>query len=272
MKKADLNNQIFRDYLKHENNIESSDEVRLQRKNSTIEALTKYETLEVAEVDSQYFGWIPNLWLERGMTSQAYGLLVLIVVHGATVPYYQSQVAMIDNLTIRRLLGLSNANRKSKIGSLLRELEASEIITVHDDFIELNREKTSNYQGTGFTKVYASTVKKILERMHGMRVLNVLASYLALRSTIFENYDGGNLPVTMGSLQRWASSKASLSPRVHSDNLRWLRENGILAWIEAIMNNEKHNSCYYYGELWDAECVVSEVLSDLNGRILRLAS
>ena len=71
------NSQQFLDYLNHENNIEAPKEECFKRKRKTIEALTKYETLEVAEVDSQYFGWIPNLWLERGMTSQAYGLLKL---------------------------------------------------------------------------------------------------------------------------------------------------------------------------------------------------
>lgn len=266
------NSQQFLDYLNHENNIEAPKEECFKRKRKTIEALTKYNDLKVAEVDSQYFGWIPNSWLERGLSSQAYGLLVLIVIHSAPVPYYQKQIAVIGNLAIRRLLGLNNANRKGKIDDLLYELELSEIITVHENFIELNREETSNYQGTGFTKVYASTVKKILEHMQGMKVLNVLASYLALRSTIFENRTSGNLPVTMGSLQAWASGKASLSPRVHSDNLRWLRENGILAWIEAIMNNAKHNSCFYYSELWDAESLMYEVLASLSSRILRLAS
>lgn len=266
------NNQQFLDYLNHENNIEATKEERFKRKRKTIEALTKYNDLKVAEVDSQYFGWIPNSWLERGLSSQAYGLLVLIVIHSAPVPYYQKQIAVIGNLAIRRLLGLNNANRKDKINDLLYELETSEIIVVHDNFIELNREGTSNYQGTGFTKVYVSTVKKILEHMQGMKVLNVLASYLALRSTIFENKTSGNLPVTMGSLQAWASGKVSLSPRVHSDNLKWLREHDILAWVEAIRNNAKHNSCFYYSELWDAESIMYEVLASLSSRILRLAS
>lgn len=222
-----------------------------ERLKATYQALKKHDT---SKKEPGQWGWIPKSIInddEKRVSSQAYGLLVVLAMNATLPPIANGRkiVPRTTPTTILRWLGLTNSNRRSLIAQLLSELEDANIIKRDSDDIELLFPTMDEAkEEEGFVKIYVSTYQAILDKSHGIATLNRLAVYLGYRYNIFEAAkDAPNREVWLDGAERipWV---VDLSYNAANNNLKWLRENGVLSWNLIQNENKYHNKKYLITE------------------------
>ena len=224
-----------------------------ERLKATYQALKKHD---LTKKEPGKWGRIPKSIInddEKRVSSQAYGLLVVLAMNATTPPIANGRkiVPRTTPTTILRWLGLTNSNRRSLIAQLLSELEDADIIKQNNDDIELlfpTMDEAKEEDNGGFVKIYVSTYQAILDKSHGIATLNRLAVYLGFRYNIFEAAKGApNRVVWLEGGERilWV---VDLSYNAANNNLNWLRENGILSWNLIQNDNKYHNKKYLMTE------------------------
>lgn len=221
------------------------------RLKATSQALKKHDT---SKKEPGQWGWIPKSIINddnKRVSSQAYGLLVVLAMN-ATLPPIANGRKIVPRTTptvILRWLGLTNSNRRPLISQLLGELEDADIIKQNNDDIELLFPTMDEAkEEEGFVKIYVSTYQAILDKSHGIATLNRLAVYLGFRYNIFEAAkDAPNRVVWLEGAERipWV---VELSYNAANNNLKWLRENGVLSWNLIQNENKYHNKKYLITE------------------------
>lgn len=257
------------------------EEQTIERLKATYQALKKHDT---TEKEPGQWGWIPKSIINddrKRVSSQAYGLLVVLAMN-ATIPPIANGRKIVPRTTptvILRWLGLTNSNRRPLIAQLLGELEDAEIIKQNGEDIELlfptmdeAKDKDNGGIGQGgFVKLYVSTYQAILDRSHGIATLNRLAVYLGFRYNIFEAAKGApNRAVWLegGELIPWV---VDLSYNAANNNLKWLRENGVLSWNLIQNANKYHNKKYLITEHFHVrEMVMNLCYWLLGGSVVRV--
>lgn len=252
-----------------------------ERLKATYQALKKHDT---TKKEPGKWGWIPKSVInndEKRVSSQAYGLLVILAMNATTPPVSNGHkvVPRINETTILRWLGLNNSNRRPLIAQLLDELEDVNIIKRQGEEIELlfptmdeAKDKDNGGLGQGgFCKLYTSTYQAILTKSHGIATLNRLAVYLGFRYNIFEAAkDAPNREVWLegGELIPWV---IDLSYNAANNNLKWLRENDVLSWNLIQNPNKYHNKKYLMTEKFHVrEMIMTLCYGLLGGSVVRV--
>ena len=242
---------------------------------TTYQALKKHDT---TKKEPGQWGWIPKSVINddnKRVSSQAYGLLVVLAMNATMPPITNGRkiVPRTTPTTILRWLGLTNSNRRPLISQLLGELEDAGIIKQNSEDIDLlfptmdeAKDKDNGGIGQGgFVKLYVSTYQAILDKSHGIATLNRLAVYLGFRYNIFEAAKGApNREVVLegGELIPWV---VDLSYNAANNNLKWLRENGVLSWNLIQNANKYHNKKYLITESFHVREMVMSLCYDLLG-------
>lgn len=222
------------------------------------------------------WGWIPKSVFDLTLSSQAYGLLVILVMNTTIPPIANGRkvIPRITETTVLRWLGLTNSNRRPLITRLLDELVEADIIKRYGEEIEILFPSIKEVKG-GFSKIYTSTYKAILNQSHGITTLNRLAVYLGIRSQIFEGEKGGphRTVVYKGYKNEWIGGLVDLPPATVRNNVRWLIEHEIMAWNMVQNRNKYHNLHYYLAEQFNCDELLSTVCMELqDGDLLRVVS
>jgi hypothetical protein len=241
-----------------------------QRLQVTYKSLIKHD---LEEEKPGAWGWLPKSVFDMELSSRAYGLLVILAMEAGPVPAVDNSrvIERVTETTILRWLGIKNSNQRPLIRNLLEE---AEVITIDGDFIKLDFPTIQSVEG-GFSKIYASTYKAILDQSHGIVTLNRLAVYLGIRSLIFEGEKGGpnNNVVYKGRGNGWIAELVNLPLATVRNTIQWLIENKIMAWNLVVNRNKYHNKHYYLAELFQAERLVSWICTELKGgSLLRVVS
>lgn len=248
----------------------------IERLKATSQALKKHDT---TEKDPGHWGWLPKSIInddEKRVSSQAYGLLVILAMNATTPPIANGRkiVPRTTPTTILRWLGLTNSNRRPLISQLLVELENANIIKRDGEDIQLlfpTMAEAKEEDNGGFVKIYVSTYQAILDKSHGIATLNRLAVYLGFRYNIFEAArDAPNRVVWLegAELIPWV---VDLSYNAANNNLKWLRENGILSWNLIQNENKYHNKKYLITEHFHVrEMVMNLCYWLLRGSVVRV--
>lgn len=253
----------------------------IERLKATYQALKKHDT---TEKEPGQWGWIPKSIINddrKRVSSQAYGLLVVLAMNATLPPIANGRkiVPRTTPITILRWLGLTNSNRRPLIAQLLGELEDAEIIKRDGEDIQLlfptmdeAKDKDNGGIGQGgFVKLYVSTYQAILDKSHGIATLNRLAVYLGFRYNIFEAAKcAPNREVWLEGAERipWV---VDLSYNAANNNLKWLRENGVLSWNLIQNANKYHNKKYLITESFHVrEMVMNLCYWLLGGSVVRV--
>lgn len=249
-------------------------EQAIERVEATSQALKKHDT---SKKEPGQWGWIPKSIInddEKRVSSQAYGLLVVLAMN-ATLPPIANGCKIVPRTTptvILRWLGLTNSNRRPLISQLLGELEDANIIKQNSEDIELlfpTMDEAKDEEG--FVKIYVSTYQAILDKSHGIATLNRLAVYLGFRYWIFEAAkDAPNRVVWLEGAERipWV---VDLSYNAANNNLKWMRENGVLSWNLIQNENKYHNKKFLITEEFHVrEMVMNLCYWLLRGSVVRV--
>ena len=247
-----------------------------ERLKATSRALKKHDT---SKKEPGQWGWIPKSIINddrKRVSSQAYGLLVALAMNATLPPIANGRkiVPRTTPTTILRWLGLTNSNRRPLISQLLGELEDADIIKRDGEDIELlfpTLDEAKDKDNGGFVKIYVSTYQAILTKSHGIATLNRLAVYLGFRYNIFEAArDAPNRVVWLESAELipWV---VDLSYNAANNNLKWLRENGVLSWTLIQNENKYHNKKYLITEHFHVrEMVMNLCYWLLRGSVVRV--
>lgn len=250
------------------------EEQAIERLKATSQALKKHDT---SKKEPGQWGWIPKSIInddEKRVSSQAYGLLVVLAMN-ATMPPIANGRKIVPRTTptvILRWLGLTNSNRRPLISQLLGELEDADIIKQNNNDIELLFPTMDEAkEEEGFVKIYVSTYQAILDKSHGIATLNRLAVYLGFRYWIFEAAkDAPNRVVWLEGAERipWV---VDLSYNAANNNLKWMRENGVLSWNLIQNENKYHNKKFLITEEFHVrEMVMNLCYWLLRGSVVRV--
>ena len=247
-----------------------------ERLQVTYKSLIKHD---LEEEKPGAWSWIPKSVFDLELSNRAYGLLVILAMEAGPVPAADNSrvIERVTETTILRWLGIKNSNQRPLIRNLLEELEEleeAEVITIDGDCIKLDLPPIQSVED-GFSKIYASTYKAILDQSHGIATLNRLAVYLGIRSMIFEGEKGGpnDNVVYKGRGNSWIAERVNLPVATVRNTIQWLIENKIMAWNLVVNRNKYHNKHYYLAELFQAERLVSWICTELKGgSLLRVVS
>lgn len=239
-----------------------------QRLQVTYKSLIKHD---LEEKKPGAWGWLPKSVFDMELSSRAYGLLVILAMQAGPVPAVDNErvIERVSETTILRWLGIKNSNQRPLVHDLLRELVEAEVITIDGDCIKLEFPPIQSVEG-GFSKIYASTYKAILDQSHGIATLNRLAVYLGVRSMIFEGEKGGpnDNVVYKGRGNSWIAERVDLPVATVRNTIQWLIDHEIMAWNLVVNRNEYHNKHYYLAEQFQAERLVSWICMELKGGAL----
>lgn len=244
-----------------------------ERLQATYQALVKHD---LDEKKPGAWGWLPKSVFDMELSSRAYGLLVILAMQAGPVPAVDNErvIERVTDTTILRWLGIRNSNQRPLVHDLLRELVEAEVITIDGDCIKLDFPPIQSVEG-GFSKIYASTYKAILDQSHGIATLNRLAVYLGIRSMIFEGEKGGPYDnvVYKGRGNSWIAELVDLPVATVRNTIQWLIDHEIMAWNLVVNRNKYHNKHYYLAEQFQAERLVSWICMELEGgSLLRVVS
>lgn len=243
-----------------------------ERLNITYKSLVKHDQDSIEEPGC--WGWIPKSVFNCTISSQAYGLLVMLAMNAATPPVSNRRnvVSRIVESTILKWLGFENSNRRSLITQLLDELEEQDIIKRCGDEIELIFPNIKDVSG-GFCKLYTSTYKAILDHSHGIATLNRLSVYLGIRARIFEGEIGGpsRTVVYEGRANPTVGYFIDLPSATVRNIVHWFIDNKIMSWNLVQNRNKYHNRHYYLAEHFNRDELVSMICKELqSGELLRV--
>lgn len=236
-----------------------------QRLQVTYKSLIKHD---LEEKKPGAWGWLPKSVFDMELSSRACGLLVILAMEAGPIPAADNQqvIERVSETTILRWLGIKNSNQRPLIHDLLEELVEAEVITIDGDCIKLEFPPIKSVEG-GFSKIYASTYKAILDQSHGIATLNRLAVYLGIRSVIFEGEKGGPTDnvVYKGRGNDWVAERVDLPVATVRNTIQWLIEHKIMAWNLVQNRNQYHNKHYCLAEPFQVERLVSWICTELKG-------
>lgn len=275
--------EVYPQYKERE--IKRNQELSKQRINTTLQQFKRLSKIASPLLDkervSRPFGWISNVVIDEvGLSDSALGLLGLLVVYAGKVPMYSNKLTVLNctSSQLLKLLHCKSSNQKKKINSLLQELVNSDLIRLDGADIILTMGEISDYKDGyqyGFTKVYSSTVKKIVAKAKGMTLLKRLSAYVGFRSQIFESYNDREFRyenlTTSSTYHQTTALKINESIRTLRNHYKWFRENNILAYVGVKTSHKYHNTKYLYCEEHDTPYLMCLIITQLrNSNFLRL--
>lgn len=194
---------------------------------------------------------LSNTWRELGLSAKAIGLLGLLAYwSAANMDCKGYSVARINPLWIAKRLGYAKdqATRHVKqIKDLLLELHHADLIHIVPDkqtSTQTIKIVNAKDQSKGFAKIYAPTVRAILDQSKGLAVLYRVAIYVAMRSITFETNE---YKVTTKS-PTYLAAMLNMSVSTVQNHLEWLRDHNALAWFKVIVNNNYRSVKYVYAD------------------------
>lgn len=216
------------------------------------EIYNKYKGLaaKYKAADPQY-RTLSNTWKELGLSAKAIGLLGLLAYWSSrNMDCKGYSVARINPLWIAYKLGYakSQASRHVKqIKALLLELHKAELIEIRPDkqtSTQTIKIVNAEDQVNGFAKLYAPTIRAILDQSKGFAVLYRVAIYVAMRSITFEN----DKYKVMTKSPTYLAAMLGLSVSTVQSHLEWLRDHDALCWFKLIVNNRYRSVKYVYAD------------------------
>lgn len=239
---------------------------------TTYNSLTKHN-YSLNENDTSW-GWVPKSIFNADLNSETIGLFGLLVMDAGITPFSGAKRVII-NLSAKDLsnsLGVNHQNLYTRLEKMLQELSDNGFLIENGKYTIINTETLSEAQNNGgYIKLYTYAMNDILKKSHGLIALKRIATYMALKSEIYEGKNDKKHIIFKKYQIKYANPRVKQSETVFKRNLDWFIKNGILAWNLVITMNQYHNKQYYVAEKIHGYDLAMDIASELNeNKLLRV--